>query len=223
MKQRVILVYTHDSIFLGEDGPTHQAVEHAMALRLIPGLTVMRPGDARETAQAWLFAVGHQGPTALLLTRQDLPAIPGTGPGLHRGGYVISTPEVADLVLIGTGSELHLCVRAAALLAAQGIRARVVSMPSIERFMAQPAEYRDAVLPPELLLRVSVEAGRTLGWEPVVGPLGVSIGIDHFGESAPAEVLAEHFGFTTEHVATVAKAAFEAHPGKVAALRARLG
>ncbi|MBL8788358.1 MAG: transketolase [Deltaproteobacteria bacterium] len=223
MQQKVILVLTHDSIFLGEDGPTHQSVEHAMALRLIPGLTVMRPGDARETAAAWLFAVAHQGPTALLLTRQDLPAIPGTGAGLQRGGYIVSDPPNPDLVLIGTGSELHLCTGAAALLAAQGVTARVVSMPSIERFFAEPAEYRDTVLPPKLLLRISVEAGRTLGWERVVGPLGVSVGLDRFGESAPAEVLAEHFGFTAEHVATVAKAAWDALPASVAALKERLG
>jgi transketolase len=223
MRQRVVYVLTHDSIFLGEDGPTHQSVEHAMALRLIPGMTVLRPADARETAQAWLFALGHRGPTALLLTRQDLPLVPGTGPGLVRGGYVVRDVAAPELVLVGTGSELHLCSAAAELLAAKDIAARVVSMPSIERFFAEPESYRDEVLPPSVLVRVSVEAGRTLGWERVVGPFGVSVGLDRFGESAPSEVLAEHFGFTAAHVAEVALAALAALPDKVQALKERLG
>jgi len=226
MHQRVIYVLTHDSIFLGEDGPTHQSVEHTMALRLIPGMTVLRPADARETAYAWLFALRHQGPSVLCLTRQDLPLIEGSGPGVLRGGYVVAgdgSDATPDLVLVGTGSELHLCTEAAALLAKDGWRAKIVSMPSIERFMAEPESYRDQVLPPDVLVRVTVEAGRTHGWEPVTGPFGASVGIDRFGESAPMEVLAEHFGFTAAHVADVAREALAALPAKVLAMKARLG
>jgi transketolase len=223
MAQRVIYVLTHDSIFLGEDGPTHQSIEHCMALRLIPGMTLMRPGDARETAQAWLFALAHQGPTCLVLTRQNLPLVPGTGEGLARGGYVVRPVDNPDLVLIGTGSELHVAADAADALAAEGLHAQVVSMPSLERFMAQPADYRDSVLPPGVLVRVSVEAGRTHGWEPIVGPFGVAFGIDRFGESAPAEELAVHFGFTADNIASVARAAIEELPAKVAAMKERLG
>ena len=223
MQQRVIYVLTHDSIFLGEDGPTHQSVEHAMALRLIPGMTVLRPADWRETAQAWLFAVNHHGPTALLLTRQDLPNIPGTGDGLMRGGYAVTDIEGPQVVLIGTGSELHLCTGAAEILTTEGLRVKVVSMPSIERFFAEPESYRDEVLPPSVLVRVSVEAGRTLGWERIVGPFGAMVGIDRFGESAPSEVLAEHFGFTAKHVADVARGALAALPAKVQAMKERLG
>jgi len=223
MSQRVIYVLTHDSIFLGEDGPTHQSVEHAMALRLIPGMTVMRPADARETAWAWLFALGHQGPTSLLLTRQDLPPIAGTGEGLLEGGYVVVPAEAPQVVLVGTGSELHLCTGAAAVLEGEGLAVQVVSMPSIERFMAQPEAYRDEVLPPSVLVRVSVEAGRTLGWERIVGPFGASIGVDRFGESAPSEVLAEHYGLTVANVAQVARAALAALPDKVRAMKERIG
>ncbi len=223
MKQRAIHVLTHDSIFLGEDGPTHQSVEHAMALRLIPGMTVMRPADFRETAEAWLFALSNRGPTCLLLTRQDLPLVPGTGPQLVRGGYVVRDVPHPDLVLIGTGSELHLCAAAAELLAAEGLAARVVSMPSIETFLAQPEPYRDEVLPPTVLVRISVEAGVTHGWERIVGPFGASIGIDRFGESAPAEVLAEHFGFTAANVAEVAREALADLPVQVQAMKERLG
>jgi transketolase len=218
MKQRVIYVMTHDSIFLGEDGPTHQSVEHAMALRLIPGLTVMRPADARETAHAWHFAVTHQGPTALCLTRQDLPGIPGTGAGVHRGGYVVRDTANPEVILIGTGSELSLCIGAADCLEADGVRVRVVSMPSIERFLAEPRDYQREVLPPSIAARVSVEAGRTFGWERIVGPFGVSVGIDSFGESAPAEVLAELFGFTVDNVVRAARDAMRDLPADAGAL-----
>ena len=218
MRQRAIYVLTHDSIFLGEDGPTHQAVEHAMALRLIPGLTVMRPGDARESAFAWRFALENPGPTALLLTRQDLPGVPGTGEGVLRGAYVVQDTPEAKLALIGTGSELHLCVLAAKILENQGIAARVVSMPSVETFLAQPADYRESVLPEKLRVRISVEAGRTFGWERIVGPFGASVGLDRFGESAPSEVLAELFGFTADHVAKVAFDTLAAYPAALARL-----
>jgi len=223
MQQRVIYVLTHDSIFLGEDGPTHQSVEHAMALRLIPGMTVLRPADSREVAYAWLFAVRHQGPSALLLTRQDLPLIPNSGAGVLRGGYTVVEVEAPDLIFVGTGSELHLCTLAAEQLAKEGLRAKVVSMPSIERFMAEPQAYRDEILPPSVLVRVTAEAGRTHGWEPITGPFGVSVGIDRFGESAPMEVLAEHFGFTADHVAKVAREALAALPAKVQAMKELLG
>jgi len=226
MHQKVVYVLTHDSIFLGEDGPTHQSVEHAMALRLIPGLTVMRPGDSRETAFAWRFAIEHDGPTALLLTRQDLPGLPNTGEGTLRGAYVIADPadgRKPDVVLIGTGSELHLCTLAVKILEDRGIFARVVSMPSQEVFLAQPDDYRESVLPADLPVRISVEAGRTFGWERIVGHFGASVGIDRFGESAPSEVLAEFFGFTAANVANVAERAHRAFPdalAKLAALRA---
>jgi len=227
MEVRVIYVLSHDSVFLGEDGPTHQSVEHAMALRLIPNMRVFRPADGRETAAAWLAALRRtDGPTCLLLTRQDLPPIAGTAAaleGLLRGGYVVEAggddPQVA---LIGTGSELHLCLEAACKLAGDGVTARVVSMPSLEAFLAEPQAYRDTVLPPSCLVRVAVEAGRTFGWEAVVGPFGVAIGVDRFGESAPAEILADHFGLTGEAVAEAARAALAAFPDAARALSARI-
>jgi len=216
MHQRVIYVLTHDSIFLGEDGPTHQAVEHAMALRVIPNMRTFRPADGNETAAAWLAAIANtKGPTSLLLTRQGLPQLVSpeqAQAGLAKGAYVISGAEhgdACDIVLLGSGSELHLCVEAAEQLASDGAKVRVVSVPSLELFLAQPKEVRDAVIPPGCTRRVSVEAGVTLGWQTVLGPFGVAIGIDRFGESAPAEVLAEHFGFTTDNVVKQARALLE--------------
>ncbi|PKN55848.1 MAG: transketolase [Deltaproteobacteria bacterium HGW-Deltaproteobacteria-14] len=228
MRQRVIYVLTHDSVFLGEDGPTHQSVEHAMALRTIPEMHVIRPADARETAAAWLAALRRSdGPTCLLLTRQNLPGLPGTRDavlGVERGGYVVrDCAGPPALILLATGSEVHLCTGAAEVLAAEGVAVRVVSLPCLERFAAQPAEYRDAVLPPTCLARLSVEAGRTFGWEGFVGPLGESVGIDRFGESAPAEELAELFGLTTSQVADRARALLAAFPAKRAALLKVLG
>ncbi|MFT7581352.1 MAG: transketolase [Myxococcota bacterium] len=210
MEQRVIYVLTHDSIFLGEDGPTHQSVEHAMALRLIPNLRVMRPADGNETAAAWFAALKHtKGPTALLLTRQNLPqlsTLDAAIDGVEHGGYVlVEGGNKPDVVLIGTGSETHLCIDAAKTLAAEGISARVVSVPCLDRFLAQPADYRATVIPPECKARVSVEAGRTWGWRDIVGDAGAMVGLDRFGESAPAEVLAELFGFTADNVAKVAR------------------
>ena len=206
MKLRAVYILTHDSIFLGEDGPTHQSVEHAAALRLIPGMHVMRPADIRETSAAWAAALRRtDGPTCLLLSRQGLPPIPGSTramEGVERGAYLVhgDPNEAPDLILIGTGSELHLCLEAAAALEAEGHRTRVISMPSVERFRSQDAEYKERLLPSQSPLRISVEAGTTNGWADIVGPLGHSIGIDTFGESAPASALAEHFGFTTGHV-----------------------
>ena len=229
MRQRVIHVLTHDSIFLGEDGPTHQSVEHALVLRAIPDMVVVRPADARETAWAWSLALHRaHGPTCLLLSRQDLPGIPGSGEGLLRGGYIVrdfgrTERSARQAVLVGSGSELHLCLQAADLLAARGIAVRVVSMPSIEVFQSQSPDYQASVLPPTPLVRVSVEAGRTGCWTPIVGPFGVTLGIDRFGESAPAEVLAEHFGFTAQHVADATENAVVALPEKIRAWREVLG
>ncbi|MBM65177.1 MAG: transketolase [Myxococcales bacterium] len=210
MKQRVIYVLTHDSIFLGEDGPTHQSVEHAMALRMIPGMQVLRPGDPRETAACWGLALrSTDRPTALLLTRQGLPALEGTEQsyaGVARGGYILSDSEgEPELILIGTGSELQLCEAAAAELRSEGRRVRVVSMPGADRFLAQDEAERERVLPAACRKRLSVEAGVTWGWERFVGLEGRSIGIDGFGASAPAEDLAEHFGFTVANVLSEAR------------------
>jgi len=227
MGQRVIYVLTHDSVFLGEDGPTHQSVEHAMALRTMPGMHVIRPADARETGAAWLAALERtDGPTGLLLTRQGVPPLDGTRDaveGVRRGGYVVLDCDgEPDLVLIGTGSELHLCTGAAEALAGEGVKTRVVSMPCFERFDAQPQDYRDAVLPPSCGARLSVEAGRTFGWEKYVGPLGDSVGVDRFGDSAPAKVLAEELGLTVSNVADRARALLASQTDRKAALRALL-
>lgn len=182
-----------------------------MSLRAIPNLTVIRPADAAETAVAWEVALEHShGPVALVLTRQKVPHLDrsrGEGAeGLRRGGYVVHDPEGGSpqVVLIATGSEVHVALEAAKLLAQRRIRARVVSLPSFELFFEQPQEYRDRVLPPEVRARVSVEAGVTLGWERILGDHGRAIGLDHFGASAPGEVLMEKFGFTPGHVAEVA-------------------
>ncbi len=210
MGQQVVFVYSHDSILLGEDGPTHQPVEHMMALRLIPGLVTLRPGDANETAAAWKVAMARtDGPTCLVTTRQGLPHLAGTAElamaGVAQGAYVLSdAASDAQVVLIGTGSELQLAVGAQAALAEQGVAARVVSMPSWALFAAQDKATRDAVLPPGVP-RVSVEAGRTLGWQAWVGLDGASVGLDRFGASAPHTVLAEKLGFTVDAVVEAAR------------------
>jgi transketolase len=208
MKLRVIYVWTHDSIGLGEDGPTHQPVEHAAALRAIPGLTFIRPADATETAEAWKAALKHtSGPVALALTRQKLPIIDRTryapASGLHRGAYVLAESEggAPDVVIIATGSEVSPSLGAREILQSKGIRTRVVSMPSWEFFSLQPAEYRESVIPKSARLRVSVEAAVSFGWERWVGEDGLIIGLDRFGASAPYEVLMKEFGFTPEKVA----------------------
>jgi transketolase len=210
MKQRVIYIYTHDSVFLGEDGPTHQPVETLLAMRATPNMRVLRPADATETAEAWKAAIARDdGPTALVLTRQGLPILDrstyGDASGVHQGGYVLATDDTSDVVLVGSGSEVSLCLAARDQLASEGIRARVVSMPSPRLFASQSSEYRAQVLPANVP-RLSVEAGVTLGWQAIVGLDGDSIGIDHFGASAPASVLAQKFGFTPDNVAERAKA-----------------
>lgn len=206
MHLHVTFVFTHDSIGVGEDGPTHQPIEHVFGLRSVPGLTVIRPADAAEAVEAWRAAIANNsGPTALVLTRQNLPALdrgrgsPATE--LAKGAYVLrDTPGRPDAILIATGSEVSTAMESAGQLAAQGIAARVVSMPSWELFERQPRAYRDAVLPPEVVLRVSIEAGSTLGWERYVGTKGRAIGLDRFGCSAPGGELFRRFGLTADRV-----------------------
>jgi transketolase len=204
MKQRVIHVLTHDSIGLGEDGPTHQPVEHAASLRLIPNNRVWRPCDGVETAIAWQAALTRQdGPSCLLLSRQALEPFARDAAqisSIARGGYVLVDCELPQVVLIATGSEVGIAVQAAERLARQGVAARVVSMPCVEVFCAQDAAYRDMVCSP-YLPKVSIEAGVTWLWRSVVGEYGIAMGIDSFGESAPAEALYEHFELTPAHVA----------------------
>ena len=200
-----IYVFTHDSFFLGEDGPTHQPVEHHWALRTIPNLYVMRPADGPETALAWTVALERQdGPTALLLTRQKVVEIDhtkyGAAQGLRQGGYILSAAEDPDLVIVATGSEVGLAMGVADELTAQGKRVQIVSMPCMERFDQQPEEYRRAVLRPDCPRRMSIEAGITLGWQKYVGENGLLIGLDHFGASAPYQALAEAFGFTVPQI-----------------------
>ena len=213
-KLRVVYVWTHDSIGVGEDGPTHQPVEHIAALRAMPNLTVFRPGDANETAAAGACAIDVcEGPTALALTRQKLPILEGTPErareGVARGGYILrdASGEAArpDLILIGTGSELQLATTAAAALEKDGVRCRVVSLPSWERFEAQDAAYREAVLPRASRKRVTIEAESPFGWERYAGDDGVIVGIDRFGASAPAEQIFEAFGITADRVVEIGR------------------
>jgi transketolase len=202
-----ILVFTHDSIGLGEDGPTHQPIEHLMALRAIPNMTVIRPADANEVAQAWRFAVSHKGgPVALVLTRQNMPTFDrrefGPADGLLRGAYVLAGESEAapDVILIASGSEVSLAVDAYRELVERGVSARVVSMPSWELFAAQPLEYRERVLPPAVTARLAVEAGVTLGWQKYVGDKGRILGLDRFGASAPFERIYQELGLTVERI-----------------------
>ena len=225
-----VYVFTHDSVGLGEDGPTHQPIEHYMALRAIPNLTLIRPADAAETAEAWVAALRcTDGPVALALTRQKLPVldrkglgsadaqtpaedlVPAEGlapaDGLHRGAYVLADADgTPDVILIASGSEVHLALEARDALAGEGVAARVVSMPSWELFEAQTGEYKESVLPPSVTARLAVEPGVTLGWERYVGPHGDVIGLERFGASAPYQDVFEHLGFTAENIASRAKA-----------------
>jgi transketolase len=214
--QPIIFVWTHDSIGLGEDGPTHQPVEHLMALRAMPNLFVVRPGDAGETVEAWRLAMERrEGPTALVLSRQNLPvldrAVVTAATGVRLGGYVLCDAEGGppDVILIASGSELSVALAAQDQLAATSVRARVVSLPCWEAFAAQPQEYRDQVLPPPVRARVSVEAGVTLGWHTWIGDLGEPVGVDRFGASAPAEVLMEKYGITPATVVAAARRSIE--------------
>jgi transketolase len=219
----VTYVWTHDSIGLGEDGPTHQPIEHLAALRAIPGLDVVRPADANETAACWHAILEHTDrPAGLILTRQNVPTFPRGEEGFNdtgnvsRGGYVlIDAPGIddgdgqthgpPDVVLVGTGSEVQLAVRAREILAEKGVRARVVSMPCREWFDEQPASYRETVIPPTVKARVSVEAGVAQGWREVVGDHGRIVSIDHYGASADFARIFREFGVTAEAVADAAE------------------
>jgi transketolase len=205
-RARVIYSFTHDSVGVGEDGPTHQPIEHVAALRAVPGLRVIRPADANETAAAWAVAVAHDGPTALILSRQDLPVLEGTqGAPVQRGGYALRPVDDADLVLVGTGSEVHLCLAAADLLADEGLLVQVSSLPSWDLFAEQPEEHQELVLPADVPT-LAVEAGTTFGWERWADD---AVGIDHFGASAPGDDVLARLGFTAEHVADRARALLE--------------
>jgi transketolase len=218
MKLPVTYVWTHDSIGLGEDGPTHQPIEHLAALRAIPGLDVVRPADANETAAAWATILDHTDrPAGLALTRQAVPTFPrGTDgfadtSGVARGGYVLKDAEGdPNVILIGTGSEVQYAIEAQQQLAGDGIAARVVSMPCREWFDEQEQDYRDSVIPPQVKARVSIEAGVSVGWRDVVGDTGRIIGIEHYGASAAGSLLFEKFGFTPETVVAAAKESIQA-------------
>ncbi|MEW6115081.1 MAG: transketolase C-terminal domain-containing protein, partial [Thermodesulfobacteriota bacterium] len=207
-----IFVFTHDSIGVGEDGPTHQPIEHLSSLRAMPNMILFRPADANETAAAWRVAVSKDKPICFALSRQNLPVLdpdsyPGVVEGAMKGAYVLSDAEgTPNLLLIATGSEVALALAAQEkLLADKGIKARVVSMPSWELFKEQPEDYRNQVLPPDVKARLAVEAGSPLGWCQWTGSQGDVIGIDHFGASAPGPEVMKRYGFTVENV--VARAA----------------
>ncbi|MEI6295857.1 MAG: transketolase, partial [Actinomycetes bacterium] len=210
MNLPVTYVWTHDSIGLGEDGPTHQPVEHVASLRLIPNLAVIRPADANETAIAWREIITRAKPAGFALSRQNLPVIDrtlfGSAEGVARGAYVVSDVDgVADVIVIATGSEVALAIAAQEALKSDGIRARVVSAPCLEWYEENDAAYKESVLPSAVRARVSVEAGVTAGWREYVGDAGVSIGLNHFGASASAGVLFKEFGFTVEAIVAAAK------------------
>jgi transketolase len=204
-KIREIFVFTHDSVFLGEDGPTHQPIEQLAMLRATPNVVDIRPADALETLEAWKHAIQPEtGPTAIVLTRQKLPFLGARNADVSRGAYVLHEPDGGvDLVLVATGSEVSLALEAAKLLAAKGTKARVVSMPSWKLFDAQDETYRQSVIPSDKA-RMSIEAGATQGWHKYIGERGIAYGLDHFGTSAPAADIAKEYGFTPEHVAGVA-------------------
>jgi transketolase len=212
MELPVVHVFTHDSIGLGEDGPTHQPVEHLASLRAIPALDVIRPCDANEVSEAWRVAIDrHHQPVALVLTRQNVPILDRTryasAEGLRRGGYVLADPDDGDpeVILIATGSEVALAVEAHEELIADGVRSRVVSLPSWSIFDRQPEDYRESVLPSEITARVSIEEASTLGWDRYVGTRGAMIGMHTFGSSAPLKDVQTKFGFTPEKVVETAR------------------
>jgi len=216
MGVRVVYVFTHDSIGLGEDGPTHQPIEHLMSLRTVPNLTVIRPADANETVEAWRAALlNGDGPTALIFTRQRLPVLDRTeyasAKGLHRGAYRLwqSSQGPPDAILIGTGSEVHVALEAGRMLADEGVSVCVVSMPSWELFDRQPVDYRESVLPSAVRARVAVEAGSKRGWERYVGLDGAIVGLERFGASAPGPVVYEKLGFTAANVAAQVRRVLE--------------
>jgi transketolase len=212
MRLPVTYVFTHDSIGLGEDGPTHQSIEQLATLRATPNMIVLRPADANETAEAWRAALGQSArPASLALSRQKLPTLDrekyAPAAGLAKGGYVLADAGggAPQVILIATGSEVHLCVEAHERLVAEGLRARVVSLPSWELFEDQPRSYRDEVLPPAVTARVAVEAAAALGWDRYAGPDGTIIAMHSFGTSAPSKDALKSFGFTAEKVYEAAK------------------
>jgi len=212
MNLPVTYIWTHDSIGLGEDGPTHQPIEHLWALRAIPNLAIVRPADANETAGAWRAIVAQRGPVGLILSRQDLPvlaAADAANVGVARGGYVLRDAEHPTVLLMATGSEVSIANAAADLLAADGMSARVISLPCLEWFDAQDQDYRDSVLPPHIRARVAVEAGATQGWWRYVGSDGMVVGLDHFGASADGATLFTEFGLTPQAVADAARTSLE--------------
>ena len=206
MELPVTYILTHDSIGVGEDGPTHQPIEHLAGLRAMPNMRVYRPADGRETTAAWISALKGKNPSCLVLSRQTLPMLEGTGKNAFKGGYILcdSNKKTPDVILIATGSEVSLAVSAKAELAKQGVDARVVSMPCVEDFEAQSEKYKESVLPSAVRARVAVEAGATMGWYKYVGLDGKVVGIDTFGQSAPAKKLFEKYGFTVEKVVDAA-------------------
>jgi transketolase len=212
MEIPVIYIFTHDSIGVGEDGPTHQPIEHLASLRAIPGLITLRPGDANEVLEAWkvIMKLKHE-PVALILSRQAMPTLDrskyAAASGVTKGAYVLGDAPGGkpDVILMATGTEVGLAVEAYEKLTAEGVKARVVSMPSWELFEHQPQDYRDSVLPPSVTARVSVEQASTFGWERYVGPTGASIGMTSFGASAPLKELQKKFGFTADRIVTAAK------------------
>lgn len=211
----VVYIWTHDSIAVGEDGPTHQPVEHLMSLRVIPGLHVVRPSDPTETAAAWAHAMArNDGPVALVLTRQGLPALDrgrlGTRGDLSKGAYVLADADDPAAIIIATGSEVHLALAAREALAADGVGVRVVAMPCMELFDEQTDDYKESVLPKAVTARVTVEAGATLGWQKYAGLDGITLGVDKFGASAPGNVLAEKYGMTTANVVAAVRSLLDA-------------
>ncbi|MEO6397098.1 MAG: transketolase [Tepidiformaceae bacterium] len=209
MKAHSIFVFTHDSIGVGEDGPTHQPIEHLASLRAMPGLAVIRPADANETVAAWKIAIAGSGPTALMLTRQNVPTMANAElveAGTRHGGYILADSDgQPEVLILATGSEVQLALVAREALSADGVQARVVSMPCWELFDAQSESYRHSVIPPTVRARVSVEAGVSQGWHKYLGDFGEQVAIDHFGASAPAPILFEKFGFTPENVVSKAR------------------
>jgi transketolase len=211
MKQKVIYVFTHDSIGLGEDGPTHQPIEQIASLRAIPNLVVIRPADANETVEAWKYAINHiGGPVALILTRQKLSIIDqnkyGSAKGLQLGAYILKdTSKTPDLLLIASGSEVSLSLNAAEQLESEGKSVRVISFPSWEIFEQQSDEYKKQILPAEIRARVSVEMGIGMGWQKYTGDYGEAMSIETFGASAPDNILYEKYGFIVENVISTAK------------------
>ncbi|MCE5195455.1 MAG: transketolase [Nitrospiraceae bacterium] len=212
MKLHVIYIFTHDSVAIGEDGPTHQPIEQLSSLRAIPGLIVMRPADANEVSEAWKFAISYKnGPVAIILTRQKIPVIDRTkyysAEEFKKGAYILADSKniKPELIIIATGSEIHIALKAYEKLTAEGINVRIVNMASAEIFDEQPEDYKNKVLPQNISRRISIEAGSTHGWHKYVGLNGVVIGIDHFGASAPGEILLEKFGFTVDNIIQKAK------------------